>query len=92
MLCTFCCANGFKCFISGQKMVKGPITLAKSAQTGKKKFFFLLEQLQLVLGVIICAFVLHRKDLIAESYENEHKNTQRLEFNNCSTAMSYCSF
>lgn len=80
MLCAFRCANGVKWFISG---LKGPITLPQSAQTDKRKVFFLLEQLELVLGAIVCAFLLHRKDLVAESYENEHRNIQRLEFNNC---------
>ena len=92
MPCMFRCAKGLKCFISRLKTVKGPTALAQSAQTDKRKIFFLLEQLELVLGAIICAFLLCRKDLVAQSYENEHKNTQRLEFNNCSTTMSYCSF
>lgn len=72
--------------------MKDPPTLAQSAQTDKRNFFFPLEQLELVLGAVTCAFLLHRKDLVSESYENEHKNTQSLEFNNCSTTISYCSF
>lgn len=62
--------------------MKGPATLAQSAQTGKRKLSFLLEESELVLGAIIRAFPLHRKDLVAGSYENEQKNTQILEFSN----------
>lgn len=56
MLCTFRCANGLKCLISGQKPVKDPPTLAQSAQTDKRYFFFLLEQLELVRGAVTVHF------------------------------------
>lgn len=43
--------------------------------------------LELVLGAITGAFLLHRKDLVAESYKNKHKNTWELEFNSSSGAV-----
>lgn len=73
ILCTSRCANGLTCFISVQKTVKGPTTHTQSAQTDKRKIFFLLELLE--LEAIIGAFLFHRKDLMAESYENKQKNT-----------------
>lgn len=71
MPCTFKYENVLKHLISGQKTVKGPTTLAQSAQTDKRKFFFLLEQSELLLGAIICAFLLYTKDIAAESHKND---------------------